>query len=569
VRLYRRDFGSILPLPGVHIEVESYSWAAIGGPEAARLAVPGPLPTLRQTLGWLRCPVEIADAAGRLVWWGYVAEVEGVAGQVGPVSGISLDGMANRCAARFRNAGAGVYAPEGIPAGSGPYVHTAWAEDAESTAEYGCKEARLLLKTPTGLAAAEQARDNYLAQARYPVPQIAEHAASLAEGVGGLEREPLAGLGPSGQQEGGQSRAAAARAPGCSVLCRGWWSTLGWQYYSQPKGLEAWTDPAVPTAPDTVTAQAIAEIRICAAGTAQVAQSIRLAAGVPSWDCTSVALRAARAGQPADALRLALCADSGGLPGAELASATLDASQLGLGLRWVSLSLDWAVALDPDTARWLVIGRTGGPGTEDYFRVAVDEAVPYGRGELLAGNPLQPRIPAATLVFQALGSEETTAQVSAGLRAAPFITGVDLALASGLTSCPYRSGERRLDAEIEELLRLGAAGTPARGLLATAGPDRRVAIQAEPPAPLPGLAGTGDTYRLGPGGELRGPYGEAIAAHVPMVGVWVATDEWPAGANADVGWIGAPSPAFIVRCEVDARRGYRRLYSRQPAPGAG
>ena len=44
----------------------------------------------------MRCPVEITDERGTLVWYGYVAEVETRVGAI--TVGVSLDDMANKIA---------------------------------------------------------------------------------------------------------------------------------------------------------------------------------------------------------------------------------------------------------------------------------------------------------------------------------------------------------------------------------------------------------------------------------------------------------------------------------------
>ncbi|HRF49343.1 MAG TPA: hypothetical protein PLC98_17050 [Anaerolineales bacterium] len=104
---------------------------------------------------------------------------------------LSLDGMSNRIAMAHT-----------IQTGSSATRSTtSWAEDAISIDRYGIREL-MTSSQATNTAAAEAARDDMLAQ------------------VG----RPIASVTFNGQP--GQVYA--------TIDCLGWWSTLGWRYYSNP-----------------------------------------------------------------------------------------------------------------------------------------------------------------------------------------------------------------------------------------------------------------------------------------------------------------------------------------------
>lgn len=209
VRLLTRD-GVGFSMPPLQLLPASYSFHAIGGPEQAHIAVHGSLTTLWEAMEWLRCPVEILDARGEVVWWGYVAAVEISVGAV--QVGVSLDEMANKVAVAY-----GSIAPGSAAAGT--RNTTDWASDADSVAEYGTKE--LLVTDPRGYTqTAENLRDRILAETRYPVPTVR---------VG---------------QPGGE--------PSARLICRGWWRTLDWRYYVQANDADTVTTAQISTIISTI-----------------------------------------------------------------------------------------------------------------------------------------------------------------------------------------------------------------------------------------------------------------------------------------------------------------------------
>ena len=193
---YQRDFsGDLTPL-GLDYNVTRYSKAAVGGPKLCEIEARGADGDLWRLLELLRCPVEIFTATGDAVWWGYVASVRltvraaGLPGKPRLEVGANLDAMTNRIAVAYTNVD--------VTTGMETRATTAWADGAESQAEYGIKE--LLWSADAATTEhADAARDAKLAQEESPVPTVTP------------------------------TDAAESRA---TITCRGWWDTLGWLYYA-------------------------------------------------------------------------------------------------------------------------------------------------------------------------------------------------------------------------------------------------------------------------------------------------------------------------------------------------
>lgn len=189
-RFRDRNSGDVLGPDGVRFRVVRVSWAAMGGPERAEIAAEGDELALWRLLGWLRYGVEIDNPLAECEWWGTVYEVEVSVG--GLVVGVSLEEMANSVAVAYTTE-------------DGERGTTGYAVDSMSVETYGTKQ---LLVSGSNLtqAAAEQRRARELAQRRYPAAV------------------PNPGGGGDGLR--------------VTLVCRGWWVTLGWPYFSRDEGLE-------------------------------------------------------------------------------------------------------------------------------------------------------------------------------------------------------------------------------------------------------------------------------------------------------------------------------------------
>ena len=83
---YNRDYSKRIQ-PWMGLKVNWLEWQALGGSAAGLLDVE-PMATMADMVPPLRCPVEIWQDGGGLLWWGYVNSINGQGYQV------SLDDLA-------------------------------------------------------------------------------------------------------------------------------------------------------------------------------------------------------------------------------------------------------------------------------------------------------------------------------------------------------------------------------------------------------------------------------------------------------------------------------------------
>jgi hypothetical protein len=197
VILKRRNYNAESQAIDVDWQVQRYSHAAMGGPKLAEIKVKGDDLELWNFLDRVRCPVEIYSDKGDAVWWGYIAEVQVTAKN--PYSskpnranmGASIDTMYNRVFVAFTQVD--------VSGSAVSRQNTIWADGTVSQYEYGIKEL-LWTKDDASLEHAEAARDKKLNEVQFPIAV------------------------PNFAWEASESYA--------TLTCRGWWDTLGWQYYA-------------------------------------------------------------------------------------------------------------------------------------------------------------------------------------------------------------------------------------------------------------------------------------------------------------------------------------------------
>ena len=131
-KFLKRDF-TANPFQCSWLKVKSASWAAEGGPEAARLeGMSGRWLNLASALGLLRCGVELVDENGAAAWWGYVSAVEMRAGKMSVKA--DLDLMSNRVKVNYT----------ALPLESNTWIaqhlETSWSDALLSQGIYGIKE---------------------------------------------------------------------------------------------------------------------------------------------------------------------------------------------------------------------------------------------------------------------------------------------------------------------------------------------------------------------------------------------------------------------------------------------
>lgn len=192
-------FLSRQPLDYLSFAVDSYNFSAIGGCDEAVINVSGGELSVWDLANMLRAPVIIYTNRGIRVWWGYVHEITIEQGALSVTVG--LDSMINRVAVAYSYVATGSQTV-------GTRKTTAWADNLDSQEQYGVKA---LLSSIGGMsdAAADNRRDAIVADRAWPQGGITQNESSRA------------------------SQAISAKKKlNATLLCRGWWETLGWKYYA-------------------------------------------------------------------------------------------------------------------------------------------------------------------------------------------------------------------------------------------------------------------------------------------------------------------------------------------------
>lgn len=370
VKIYKRDFTAQLALDGLTLLPRSYTFLDEGGPEQAQIDVTGGREDLWELVELLRCPVEILDEDSEVVWWGFLSQAEIHDGAM--VDAVSLEGMYNRLALAYTETTPGVSTP-------GDRATTAWSQDEDSVTTYGTRENLLSRPQATPLEAAN-ALAYELAQRKYPIP-VTTVSSSLAD------------------------------PPFGKLVCRGWWDTLGWTYYSRAGGLEqnANTQGSLNLGGATETVVGTSHVIIDGwqafgnvAATEKLTMTFSLAGDMT---LTDLAVRLQKINAPTDDVLLKLYDDAAGDPGSLLATATVSLSGIPAALAWVTETLDTPYAATASTTYHLFIERSGSLDATNYFVVSVDEGLGYSGGQfkIWNGSAWVARSPNADLTFRVLG----------------------------------------------------------------------------------------------------------------------------------------------------------------------
>lgn len=498
VNIGKRDFSGGLLVGGLAWVVDRLNWRAVGGPWSAHLrAYSARVGELWNLAGLLRCPLTVTGETGP-AWWGYISTVE--IHDQGRVVRVSLDEMFNSVGAEYSD-----FSPT-EPNGAGRRMVTAFVSDNQSILTYGTKE-RVF-----GMGAALPSD-----AAAYAATMLAQHK------------------GPMVTYVSDQRSAASFQPEAYAVVeCRGWWETLDWQFYSDSRGLSG---------------QGLSgkEQPVGAA-----AANTRFAWHFPAsgWSANEVWIRARKVGNPADGLKVELCADASGAPSAVIATQTLGAGSIGSEWDWVRFVFSAPGLLaGPDI--WLVVSRSGGLDGGNYYSVSLNEADPLpGQNSLLwngsAWVSLGTMDPAAYVV----GVEETSLQISRLLAssAAQFLSGARVEVSSGVNARMWRDGSERARAVAESFLGVGTSA--GRRLLARVEADRTARVFAQPDAAAAQLY-------LDAGGQVNHADGRALDLA-----------EWPAGGWARVGELSAVGDlygaaglgaVFVEACTWTAAEGFKMV----------
>jgi hypothetical protein len=479
--------------------VERYSRSVFGGPKQATLPARGDDLDLWSLIELLRTPVTISADEGDAVWWGYVAEVTGVAKNLlKPTAprvqfGVSLNSMRNRIALAYTLLNA---------AGEETRVTTAW-DDAEgndlvSQMEYGIWEL-LWTASASSQAHAEAARAMKLSQVKYPVPTL------------------------SLNYDAQESQA--------TLICRGWWDTLDWRYCSVPLRLAlAYTGGGL------VTFYAFGNDDIL-----RVAQSIQITTTV---NLAAIMIKAGKSGAPDDSLEVNLYTAVDDEPDTEIVGASIDAGDIAASPDWLSVSIA-TTELTPGTY-FLVMERSGSQDPDNYYWASPDLQAGYTPGFYLAENDSNEWISPGVgdLPFQLYADEpvETTQQIASLARNyGQFLREIAVDDASGITVESFRDGDSTALYEMLQMLQMGTDNQ--RRLLADIDLTRRLRIYEEPaPDALPHL--------LYSDGSIADATNIPVRKPLCPVGMWARwTDVIPPSVNTTQ--LADPSLVFIDENEYD------------------
>lgn len=466
---------------------------------------------------YLRCPVEIYDERGKCVWWGYVHET--VVREKSIEIGATLASMSNRVAVTYS------YVEPGTSQ-VGSRKTTAWAEDADSIAEYGYKE---FISSCSGLSdeAATQRRDTILNTRKWP------------QGVGANPRGRV-------RYSGAEDSLSA------TLLCKGWMSTLDWRY-------AGWNNlTAISYLGSGSTEQAVGS----ASSNQRVMQQI-MAASARSVRAVDVGISCRKYGSPTDNLVIELFAlDSSGNPtGSALASYSLAGSSLTTSLTWYRGNLSSQVALASKTKYGVQVRRSGSTDGSNYYAVLVNTALGYTSGvfKIYNGSAWVARSPDADMSFR-VGVDnqvETTQQIKdLADTYGQFITSTDIEVASGYYLPSWRDGSRSALAEISDLLKYG--GPNDRSLIAIVERDRRLRIyeeEAQPSIPA---------FYLRADGTILNAAGSVVPDGTPPIGRWIRLADVIPG-TVDITKLIDPTWQFVTGARWNENNGTVLEFRGQPS----
>lgn len=274
----------------------------------------------------------------------------------------------------------------------------------------------------------------------------------------------------------------------------------------------------------------------------KMAQSFTISSPT-SWTAARVALRARKVGNPQDAIRVELCANASGNPGAVLDTGTLTGLAIEDRSQWFTVQLSNTVLLQPGVIYWLVVSRTAANDWDDFYLVDIDEGLGYAGGVLRVwdGAAWHIREPDADMLFRVLGATRTTTQLREMAESAGWqISGVDISVDSGVSVNQYRAGDASILTEMLDLLDIGTSwGTPLQALITA---DRVIHIRERP------SSSAGNDWAYTADGLLKLPGGHEVERGVLPVGRWLELKGGP--RIADV--VAPLSPFYCRAAEYDA-----------------
>jgi hypothetical protein len=287
------------------------------------------------------------------------------------------------------------------------------------------------------------------------------------------------------------------------VICRGWYSTLGWNYPEVNTGYEGFRKPA----------QTAYRFGRAATTDAIIAQSFKLSYG-PTY-LREVVIDIKLTGIPTDDVLMDLCADSAGVPGSVLGSVSVAASAMS-GARWhVRFVLATPVTVQANTPYWIKLSRSGAVDTSNHYNVYNELTYSYADGKQMYWNGsawtdvssglADFNFYTVTLALRA-GRISTMAGASYG---GQFLTGVQLkATVSGYTLRYLEGGLSALEV-LEDLFTTG--DDSGNELIGRVNRERELIIE---PVPAEGTA----EYVIGRDGVIRALSGRVVGVSEDLAG---------------------------------------------------
>lgn len=424
VRFLQRNLITEQVLPaGLKVVVTRYTKTVFGGCDKAEIEITGEPERLFELINYLRDGVEIYDGNGNPVWWGHVQRVEIPHDKIQIV--VDLDEMNNKIAIAYNLISAGGNTI-GIR-GTSP-----WITDEDSITKYGVKE---LLESGGSMNAVE--------------------AISMATRL----RNDLSF--PRVYVVSSQKKTAR-------IECYGWWHTLGWRYCFVPTEL-------------ALSFQTIGSASVALMEGVKVAQSFTATSDI---NLAEVAIHVRKVGGAGD-ININLCgADSAGLPGDNIRSATINAANINSTADWIKAAFTETVLLNPGD-RYFLTFESAWSNESSYQIITLDPNNGYGAGKFFEFSEDVWVETEKDMPFRLYNNvlTETSQQIQNYLTdSGQFFSRVFINDRSGLYAESYRNGDTTAITEAEDLLAIGTSDY--LRLLAKVNPDRSVEVWKEPPEPL-------------------------------------------------------------------------------------
>lgn len=463
VNFKARDFSAPI-FPGLKITPLSFSWSAFGGPDEALLRFDGRRGRLMESVGMLRCGVEICDPYGIPVWWGYIDQI--TVFLEGARFTVSLEDIYNRVSVTYS-----FISPDNKLADQ---LETADAQNTASQVEYGIKQV-VLHEHNLDDSFAESLRDTFLDLHAWPSSLLSE--------------------------KGDNSEIYA------QLHCSGWFSTLNWLIYENTQGFYANYGPGAGT------------LNFGFATARYPAQKFTPGASV-SAKYAYFRLRKNLA--PTGNAFCRIYSDAAGSPNAVLATsqAVACSSLPATSYSWTRFTFTTAYSLIGATPYWIACYRGVSDAVNNLY-IKTDEDANYYQEAHFAkywDGAAWVTIPNMTspgtnpdLMFRLVCISDSGSQISNMASVGNQFFDLITSLTTGVNISPYRSGQNTCLAEILKNMALGTSNQ--RMILAKVSSQRRLVFYEQPdPTPTAFM----DRY-----GHLFSQEGVPIPAYRPPVGQYV------------------------------------------------